>query len=376
MSTLDAIERQHILILQRISSIIQGIIERGLSTLLMVWPKGERQDALPSPGITTYPTVLSRKGSRILQLTDAELQKLWPAIPPSVLRTWAPWAVSYAEVTRISGKPGTSAELQQRVQAAIALERAAAPRPNPPVQYVTPLRARNAFQLRFIPESLGIFDQAGNPIDPPPLPAGVTIKDIEEQISWCRLALSCVVRRETIESAVQPALPGLERVTHEELKRVLAIDVAREVPLIARERERWYDEHVRLITNMTSETLSDIHRVLSEAHADGLRVEALAGELVRRYEVSESRAELIARDQILKANGRIMRVRQEAVGIREYIWITSRDRRVRESHVKLHGTKQNWAAPPPVGGGRHEHPGQDYQCRCIAKPVPPAWLVV
>jgi SPP1 gp7 family putative phage head morphogenesis protein len=120
--------------------------------------------------------------------------------------------------------------------------------------------------------------------------------------------------------------------------------------------------------------LADVEQVIRHAHEQGLRVEVIAGILKERYDLSDSRAELIARDQVLKANGRLAQARQQSVGITEYIWVTSRDKRVRETHARLHNTRQSWANPPPVGGGRSAHPGGDYQCRCTAKPVAPSWL--
>lgn len=102
----------------------------------------------------------------------------------------------------------------------------------------------------------------------------------------------------------------------------------------------------------------------------GLRVEDLAAEIERRAEVSASRAELIARDQTLKLNGQITQARQEAGGISRYVWSTSGDERVREAHAELDGQTFDWSDPPEVSDdGRREHPGGDYQCRCVAVPV-------
>ena len=46
-----------------------------------------------------------------------------------------------------------------------------------------------------------------------------------------------------------------------------------------------------------------------------------------------------------------------------YIWVTSGDSRVRESHVANEGQVFAWSNPPPTG-----HPGDDYGCRCKAVP--------
>ena len=100
---------------------------------------------------------------------------------------------------------------------------------------------------------------------------------------------------------------------------------------------------------------------------NGMRVEELQRKLEERGDISESRAELVARDQTLKLNGAITQIRQENAGIDAYTWSTSLDERVREEHVALEGQTFSWASPPAVG-----HPGEDYQCRCVAIPVIPA----
>lgn len=97
---------------------------------------------------------------------------------------------------------------------------------------------------------------------------------------------------------------------------------------------------------------------------------ALSRKLQRDISVSASRARLWARDQTLKLNGELTRATHEEAGVEEYEWVTSADERVRESHRRLNGVRFKWDDPPVVSDdGRHEHPGGDYQCRCIANPV-------
>ena len=55
----------------------------------------------------------------------------------------------------------------------------------------------------------------------------------------------------------------------------------------------------------------------------------------------------------------------------EYAWSESGDGRVRDSHKHLNKKRFRWSDPPIVDAktGRRCHPGQDYQCRCVALPV-------
>lgn len=156
-----------------------------------------------------------------------------------------------------------------------------------------------------------------------------------------------------------------------EQSRVLGITGPLLNPDTRPQLDAWRAENVRLIRSIEPELLADVLRVVTEAQATGLRVESLRQQIADRFGVAESRAELIARDQVLKANSDLSRIRQQRVGVTHYRWSTSKDSRVREAHAALDGKVFPWAAPPIVDTktGRRAHPGQDFQCRCIALPV-------
>ena len=94
--------------------------------------------------------------------------------------------------------------------------------------------------------------------------------------------------------------------------------------------------------------------------------------------MTKSKANLLARDQVGTLSANLTRTRQESAGVEEYIWSSSGDERVRECHRELNGQKFRYDDPPAmwymtkhgkVYSGRHCNPGEDYQCRCVAKPV-------
>lgn len=124
------------------------------------------------------------------------------------------------------------------------------------------------------------------------------------------------------------------------------------------------DENIQLVVKAGRSYAEDVRKVFSAPENVGLRVEELKAQLQERGDVSESRAELIARDQTLKVNGAITEIRQRAAGVDRYVWSTSLDERVRPEHAALEGQTFSWDSPPAVG-----HPGEDFQCRCVAVPV-------
>ncbi len=86
----------------------------------------------------------------------------------------------------------------------------------------------------------------------------------------------------------------------------------------------------------------------------------------REFDVTKSRAKLIARDQTAKVNASLNAHRAKANGSIEYIWKTSKDERVRSRHKKLEGKRFKWSSQGSVCCG---HPSDDVNCRCTARAV-------
>lgn len=125
-------------------------------------------------------------------------------------------------------------------------------------------------------------------------------------------------------------------------------------------------ENVALIQTLPQRYFDDIERVVLEGMRAGSRHEDLAAQLEERLGVAESRAQLIARDQVLKFNGELNEVRQQSLGIDSYIWRTVNDVRVRPEHEELDGQTFRWDEPPSEG-----HPGEAIRCRCYAEGILP-----
>jgi len=135
--------------------------------------------------------------------------------------------------------------------------------------------------------------------------------------------------------------------------------------------ERWTDRMMQLIRYdgttrvppIPIEHFQKLERITQEAVHSGLRTEELQKQLRQLDGVSKRRAEVIARDQIGKYNGRMTRIRQENIGVKSYVWRTSSDERVRDEHRARDGRTFYYANPPRDG-----NPGEPVQCRCWADP--------
>lgn len=158
------------------------------------------------------------------------------------------------------------------------------------------------------------------------------------------------------------------------IKSTLGIDIQEDYYLgefYKEALEHWVDENVSLIKTIPEETLEKMKTIIQNGYKQGKSTTKMIKQIQSAYSISKRHASLIARDQVAKLNSNIQQAQQQDAGISEYTWYTSGDTRVRESHKKLNGKKFKWSEPPVVDRktGRRCHPGEDYQCRCIARPV-------
>ncbi len=124
-------------------------------------------------------------------------------------------------------------------------------------------------------------------------------------------------------------------------------------------------ENVALIQSIPDQYFKTLITIVNEGTSRGDPATSMIQEIRKLGHSTEKRARLIARDQTQKVNSAVTQGRQTALGITEYIWRTSEDERVRESHKSKNGKRFRWDDPPKDTG----HPGQDINCRCVAEPV-------
>ena len=180
------------------------------------------------------------------------------------------------------------------------------------------------------------------------------------------LARAGELQAKTIDTVAARTLEANGR----EFERVIRINPRQVQANLSPLIDRFRKENVDLIQSIPDTLLDNVSKIVDEVWSNGERVETLRAKIQDRFNVSKSKADLIARDQVLKLNGQITRERQKASGITEYIWTTARDERVRDMHAELDGTRQRWDADPVTNEqGDTNPPGGDYQCRCVAAPI-------
>ena len=152
------------------------------------------------------------------------------------------------------------------------------------------------------------------------------------------------------------------------LKNQTGIDLSaylRNSPNIVERVNELTVSNIQLIKSIRTQYLDKVQNAVMQAMVQGTLNKDLAEQLKKLGEDVESRAMLIARDQSSKLNAALTRARHEEVGIKKYMWSTSGDERVRESHAEKDGQIFEYANPPADTG----HPGHDVNCRCVQIPV-------
>lgn len=164
----------------------------------------------------------------------------------------------------------------------------------------------------------------------------------------------------------------------EEFARMLqavSIDITKDMfmgDFFRYELERWVQNNIDLIVTLPHKTLSAMRQICLEGYREGKSISTITKEIQHKYKtVGKNHARLIARDQTAKLAAKVNQSRQQAAGVKEYIWICTMDGRQREDHEDLHKTRQSWDNPPIVDKrtGARAHPGEYFQCRCRAKPI-------
>lgn len=148
-------------------------------------------------------------------------------------------------------------------------------------------------------------------------------------------------------------------------KAALGVDVIandRKLPMLV---ENFAANNVALIRDIGEQTIIKTELAIQRAVQDGKLYGDLAKEL-QTIGYGETRAELVARDQVGKLYGQINATRQKELGADRFIWRTVGDERVRDEHAELDGEEFSYSA-----GGHPEEglPGEAILCRCWAEPV-------
>lgn len=202
-------------------------------------------------------------------------------------------------------------------------------------------------------------------------------RDISTLINKIRIQTSNRYTREELEKIINKDLSEVKKYNGKNAKklfdRVSGMDLFMDDAPLETLMGLATANNVNLVQTLISEAQGKVENIVYEGFRSGLRHEEIAKQIKGFIDPKNEnvkgniayRAKFIARDQVTKLNSEISKSRQTGLGIKRYIWRTSRDERVRDSHRSKEGKTFSWDDPPSDTG----HPGEDFNCRCTAEPV-------
>lgn len=132
-------------------------------------------------------------------------------------------------------------------------------------------------------------------------------------------------------------------------------------------------ENVALIKKIPKDYHADVEGIVMRGIQNGRDLAYVSEELGKRYEITQRRARMIARDQTNKSTGALARVKLRDAGITEAIWLHRAGPKVpRPAHLKMAGTRFRLAdGCYDEHEGRKVMPGELVNCGCACYPVIP-----
>lgn len=159
---------------------------------------------------------------------------------------------------------------------------------------------------------------------------------------------------------------------------VLGVDVFLEEPWLKNQLELFANQNAELIDGLTDEEIKRVSGIVQRGLQEGSSNRSIEKEINNSFGITRRHAKLIARDQTSKLNGSLTKLRQQELGVTQYIWQTSLDERVRKTHKALEGKTCRWDDPTVFLdresgkwkkrssiGGSETHPSVDVNCRCV-----------
>ena len=149
----------------------------------------------------------------------------------------------------------------------------------------------------------------------------------------------------------------------------------------------WKNTNYTMIKSLSQEYIKEMNRIVHSGVMSGKPWDEVMRDIRDKdWNITQYKASFLARDQIGKLNGQMSKRRQQESGVELYEWSTSRDERVRETHMNLEGKICSYdddsvyadtVAEAKAGNWQDREsadmfvgiPGEDFQCRCSGIPV-------
>lgn len=171
---------------------------------------------------------------------------------------------------------------------------------------------------------------------------------------------------------------ALWRVEKDFQKSVKNITIAPNLTDEQRKRiaSEWGENMQLWIEDFTKKEIVELRQNMMQTIFSGNRYGSAVKTIQESYGVSERKAKFLARQETSLLMTKFKQTRYQAAGVEHYKWGCvggSKLHPVRPWHKALEGKVFRWDDPPvttkPGEAQRRNNPGQDYNCRCFARPM-------
>lgn len=217
-----------------------------------------------------------------------------------------------------------------------------------------PLEVRNAIsasEVRF-QEKLELIDKKLAQILPADIAGSLKVEKLFDRTIW------------KAEREFQASVKGIA------IAPVLSDEARKRVA------QEWETNMQLWIQDFTEKEIKTLRADIKTAAFAGDRYGSAIKTIQESYGVSANKAKFLARQETSLLMTKLKQTRYEAAGVTHYKWgcvAGSKNHPVRPWHKSLEGKVFTWDNPPittkagtPV---RRNNPGQDYNCRCFARPL-------
>jgi SPP1 gp7 family putative phage head morphogenesis protein len=144
----------------------------------------------------------------------------------------------------------------------------------------------------------------------------------------------------------------------------------------ARVSSEWQTNMKLWIKDFTEKEILKLRKDMRETIESGNRYGSAIDKIKASYGVTRRKAKFLARQETSLLMAKFKQVRYQDAGVNEYRWgcvAGTPAHPVRPWHKALEGKVFRWDDPPvttkPGEAQRKNNPGQDYNCRCFARPI-------
>lgn len=138
----------------------------------------------------------------------------------------------------------------------------------------------------------------------------------------------------------------------------------------------WQNNMDLWIKTFTEDEIVKLRKEIQASVFAGNRFESVVSSIQRSYGVTANKAKFLARQETSLLVTKFKETRYTDSGVNEYRWgcvVGSPLHPVRPAHKALQGKVFRWDDPPittePGQPVRKNNPGQDFNCRCFARPL-------